>query len=335
MSLDNPIQENPKTGGANRPADEDTHHAEPPLFPSATGLQPPPPPSCHTASEQEPNWRKNITLAMEIVGLVILIVYTAFAGCQWKVANETLTEIRNGKSDTNRIITASETQAGAATKIAGAATTFSASAAKIGQETANAVGELRRSADDAEKAIDKSSRNAQRALDASVEASRIDQRAWVGLLFPVETVDKKKIEVLAPFAFKLRFKNTGKTPALRISYDPLIVFRAPNQPIPDYDQETKENIFYRLTGINESALLAPGEEVFITFPALRPNGPNLALGPDKFNWMNTYQEVMFIVGKVSYHDIFPNTPPRTTKFCLIYEPKFGEVGACPTNRAMD
>jgi hypothetical protein len=83
---------------------------------------------------------------LEIIGLVAIVVYTCFAGCQWKVANDTLTEIRNSNADTNRIITASETQACAAQQIAAAsdknavaAEKFSMSADKIREETARAV----------------------------------------------------------------------------------------------------------------------------------------------------------------------------------------------------
>src|SRR5207245_10120722 len=100
--------------------------------------------------------------------------------------------------------------------------------------------------------------------------------------------------------------------------------------IPDYDQEATENVYYRLTGIHEAALLAPGEETFISFPPAQ----RLFFGPRQIELLNKFQTVLYIVGKVTYRDIFPDTTQLTTKFYAFYAPS-GEVGACPVNRTMD
>jgi hypothetical protein len=173
MNSEDGSQESPEANRATFPPNEHPAEAQAPVLPAPTGFQPPPSPPHKEAGTQEPDepkWRKNLTLALEIIGLIALVVYTCFAGCQWKVANDTLTEIRNSKADTNRIITASETQAGAAQKIAAAsdrnaaaAEKFSASTDSINQQTQVAVAQFKRFADAASTAANVAKQNAKDA----------------------------------------------------------------------------------------------------------------------------------------------------------------------------
>jgi hypothetical protein len=78
-----------------------------------------------------------VNAILAIVGVVALLIYHG----QLKVMSDTLTEIRNGKADTTRIITASETQATAANKIAGAAESFSKTAGNAADEFKKAAAE--------------------------------------------------------------------------------------------------------------------------------------------------------------------------------------------------
>ena len=87
--------------------------------------------------------------------------------------------IQGGK-DTARIRDAAEKQACAANKSAQASRDFADTAAKINSGIGDAVGKL----DAQAKAIEDSRRSSDSAslqsLNASIESSRLDQRAWVG-----------------------------------------------------------------------------------------------------------------------------------------------------------
>jgi hypothetical protein len=212
MNLETPGHENSEAQRTDSPTHKQVSQSEPPLSSTATGFQPPPSPPRHNTDaheSQEPeDWRKNLTLGVEIVGLCVLVVYTCFAGCQWRVANDTLTEIRNSKADTQKLIDAAGKQADAATKNAAAAEKFAGSADGINTETKLAVDKFGQMAKASRESIRTIQETAKKALDASIDASRLDQRAWVG----VEAVDVKDglITVI--------LKNTGKTPAIHIAF---------------------------------------------------------------------------------------------------------------------
>jgi hypothetical protein len=276
----------------------------------------------------------------EHLTVFISIVIAVIAGFQWNVYRQQKEIMESGGHQTEQLIEAANIQACAAQKIADAsernavaAKSFSTSADGIREQTAQAVTELRRAAKDSENSMKVTSENAQKALNASINASRIDERAWVSLLFPIDTFDKKKLEPLGDVAFVIRFKNTGKTPALKIAYDPELMFRPPSDPIPDYDDKAVAgNVYTQLTGIHEAALLAPGEETSIAYP---PRGA-IRFGPNQIGLMESHTTVLYLVGKVTYHDIFfPDTPERTTKFCAYYSPESGDFVRCPINRTMD
>jgi hypothetical protein len=152
------------------------------------------------------------TLVFTAVIAVSTALYTMFAG--W-----TLSEIRSGGADTHILAGAAKTQAEKTTALAayagqigGSADKFSVSADQIKQETSNAVTQLRRSADDTEKGIERSSKNAQRSLDASIEAARLDQRPWLAEN-SLSIVTFAKDET---FKAVITFMNTGKTPASHV-----------------------------------------------------------------------------------------------------------------------
>jgi len=188
---------------------------------------------------------------------------------------------------------------------------------------------------DATNFAGKQAEKARQSLNETIKNFRIDERAWVSLVFPVRLADAKKIVAGTPFKFKISFKNTGKTPALGISYDPILLTVPITSNYPDYDAVKGPRSFMEQVGIKESALLAPGEETFITYPGQPINGPKVVFDKSRMVAIDKLQVALCIVGMVSYHDVFPHTPERHTKFCLVYSPRSGEVGACPVGRTMD
>jgi hypothetical protein len=221
MSSEDDIQEHSESDGTASPPNNPAGESNPPVLPASASFQSPPPPTNRDTSTQEPDWRKNLTLAVEIVGLIALVVYTCFAGCQWKVANDTLTEIRNSKADTSRIITASETQACAAQRIAGAsgrnaaaAESFSASAQGIETKTEEAVTHFQHLAG----ATEKSANAAKDASDIAAKQLELSERPWVDADIKLDGPFDFEEGGGANLPLKISVRNTGHSPATAVSF---------------------------------------------------------------------------------------------------------------------
>ena len=310
-------------------------------FPTGSTLNEQP---SHNAGKQESgerNWRKNLRLVLEIIGLIVLIVYTAFAGYQWRVATETLTEIRNGKVDTNRIITASETQARDAEQIAdasrrnaAAAESFSTSADKIREETARTVSELRRSANDSETAMKENSRNAQNALNASIESSRLDERAWLAISDP-EILQYDPNDPTKPFRIQLLVRNSGKTPARQINMLGLIQAYDPNIDGPT-DDDWKVFLGY-FSESKERYVIAPNA----TRKMIVPDFSNRAQNPpyrdfiaQNYPLIRDRSKYLYYFGQATYIDL--DNRPHTTKFCIwLVDPETKQFASCGKGNDMD
>lgn len=101
----------------------------------------------------------------------------------------------------------------AADRIGGAADRFSGSAAHINEGIGNAVIKLQAQAEKMDTARQSSETNSQKALDASIQASRLDERPWIvgnGLSLSSEPEEGKMPTVT------ITLRNTGKTPALNM-----------------------------------------------------------------------------------------------------------------------
>jgi hypothetical protein len=343
MTLENPSQEDSETTRSSTP-NEKPSQSYPSLSSAPAGFQQSPDAPSHNAGRQESgerNWRENVRLGLEIIGLIALIVYTFFAGYQWRVANATLTEIRNGKVDTNRIIKASETQASAAEQIAdasrrnaAAAESFSKSADEIREETARAVSELRRSANDSETAMKENSRNAQNAMNTSIEASRLDERAWLAISDP-EILQYDPNDPTKPFLIQILVRNSGKTPAQQINA--LGVIQAYD---PKTDGPTDDDWKVFLGYFNESKeryVIAPNA----TRKIIVPDFSNKAQNPpfhdfiaQNYPLIRDRSKYLYYFGQATYIDI--DNRPHTTKFCVwLVDPGTKQFAFCGKGNDMD
>jgi len=68
-----------------------------------------------------------------------------------------------------------------------------------------------RIADNSKRSVDASNRQSKAVPDATIAASRLDQRAWLG----ISNVRIVQFEKDKPFKINVDFKNTGKTPSLQ------------------------------------------------------------------------------------------------------------------------
>jgi hypothetical protein len=190
---------------------------------------------------------------------------------------------------------------------------------------------------------------AQQTSDASINASRLDQRAWVGIDRVESQVsmgglitDNASVQFL-----RVVIKNSGKTPAIRLSGSCCIIAtRRFSEPIPDHDaafaeteaQYQRERQMFRkwvpnpiqpmppsLSDVHTGGVLAPtvSQAVSLMVSVSIPK-------KDKSDWPAT----TYFLGKFTYNDIFPGTPRHTTKFCLMHVVG-NEIVACPESNWMD
>lgn len=191
---------------------------------------------------------------------------------------------------------------------------------------------------------------AQDSLTAIREQMRLDQRAWIGLVH-TETVGGKKSEDGSAFSFdyvRLVFRNTGKTPALNVSQQRIITSgkwgyalgTAQPLPAPDFDKQVgaTERFYQQMTAElirknpkdadqirKDRRYGSPTTSLSSISPAGRSIAPNAelvadhhTLGGGALRDKDGTPITMYILGKITYNDIFPGTKRHTTKFCLMW-----------------
>ena len=137
---------------------------------------------------------------------------------QLNVMADQLAEMRTGSVDTRTLAQAAKRQADKAETIS-----TSIQQAVTAMNTSNA--------------------QSKQVLDATIAASRLDQRAWVGVVDVVTEGGKVDGDAFSFKSIGIAIRNTGKTPALRMTVDCCTyTTRSWNEKeIPDYDTEMIKN----------------------------------------------------------------------------------------------
>lgn len=200
-------------------------------------------------------------------------------------------EIHDSSSDTHALAQAADTQAKKMTDVSSAAD-------KIRQAADNMVAQDQRIADNAQKAMDASNRQSKAALDATIAASTLDQRAWIAIgAYQVTQFDKDIMK------FDIEIRNSGKTPALGVS------------------EGAKE-------GSNFSLDPGPQENWFMGLPlvpaeAIPPGGSHIihmAIGSDVigqiYDSVKSKASRLYVVGRIKYTDISRKVD-GLTEYCLF------------------
>lgn len=190
----------------------------------------------------------------------------------------------SGSEDTQKLITAAETQANAADQISDDAEDFTDSTHWMEEHM-----------DDAATAMQDSADTASRAVTASQESFRKDERAWIGLAHM--GLDGTKII------------NVGKTPAVNIVFSGLGIFEDHEVAITrDWIQKNKAHLALKIL---KAGVMFPGQPLAEPMP-----------DPSKdVRWPAAEAHKMFfyIFGNVSYDDVFGR--PHTTTFCAVWIPE--------------
>jgi hypothetical protein len=147
------------------------------------------------------------------------------------------------------------------------------------------------------RAMEHSEQQSRESLDASISASRTDQRAW---LFEDQMKMVGQFSAGQPAAFEIVFKNGGKTPANDVKVSCSV--------------EVKMGLI--ITSAKscgaEATSVGPGaghtQEIRIR---------NTWTQGDIANFQSGIYSIT-IIGELTYRDVFPGTPLRKTGFCAYY-----------------
>jgi hypothetical protein len=219
-----------------------------------------------------PYERSTLRWTRIIVGINALTCL--FIALQWY-------EMKSGSADTHALAEAAKTQSEKMSNMSDAAD-------KIRQAAQDMVTQDQRVADNAKASLDASNRQSKAALDASIAASRLDQRAWVS----VDVGERNGI-------FSVAMKNIGKTPALNAVYFAQFSGGGRGQ-IPEIKPpDTPRNLLRFLIAPGEARTASDWEGNYLSI---------FNLGGDR----------NYVQGDIVYEDIFGNT--HHTVYCYWTEP---------------
>lgn len=227
---------------------------------------------------------------------------------------------------TDKLIEAANIQAGAAGKNAAAAESFAKSADGMNSRLASAERDFQRIAQDSEKNSAATQAGAARALAASVEASQMDERAWLGVS-EFEVLQYDPDDSRKPFRMRLGLRNSGKTPALQIKV--LGMFQVYNSkvdgPTSD-DWNVFEGFFKKETA---RFVAAPGAD-----RALIATDANTDIVTKNYAGIRDHTAFMYYFGEISYVDI--ESRSHSTRFCLwLAEPENKQLIHCHDGNDMN
>jgi hypothetical protein len=156
-------------------------------------------------------------------------------------------------------------------------------------------------------AMEKSAKKSEEALNANIEASRTDQRAWVGF----EDV-RVTAQIGIPSRFSFNLKNTGKTPALHASLQYYIK---------NLNRGEKLQFTYKgITTEPTRGLIPPNATVFVNLTNAAPDAAEM-------NRIRVEEKRVYSYGRVNYADIFGR--PHWTTFCTYMARDGSAMTYCP------
>lgn len=191
----------------------------------------------------------------------------------------------------------------AADRINDAADSFSDSSAHINDGVRNAVGQLQTQAEKMDKARNSADKDAQRALGATIDNFKQDQRAWLGVRDIALTAFKKE----EPTEVLVLIVNSGKTPALQLLSGIRGGDFAPANWGPSRVEQEIASEQGKIT-LHPVSAVPPGGPMY-----LRLYDPE-ALTEDQYNDVLTGKKIDYVVGKVTFIDT--SNTSQWMVFCL-------------------
>jgi hypothetical protein len=215
-----------------------------------------------------------LTLIFDVLTVLILIAYTYYAGQQWQTMGGQLDAMRATIYQTRELVRQARAQSRSASN----------------------------SADAAIRAAD----TGQKALDASIRNSRLDQRAWVGVR---ETNTDGLVLDLEKTTFTIIYVNTGKTPAFAVhAFMAIHRVRSGQKPKPDYSESDAET----------SSVIVPGTKGLMKKAEVFPR--------QELSDIRSGVIDLYIYGTIWYSDVFH--VKHISQFCSVYDWKEKEMMTC-------
>jgi hypothetical protein len=192
---------------------------------------------------------------------------------------------------------------------------------KESSETTSAQNsKLIQQADRIATAMEVSINGSKAALDASIEISRLDQRAWVSVkMYTIKLTGTDK-----PVTVEITLTNTGKTPAYIDNVGTLLSVRPAS-----FDLRTlSKNDLLKLNrnATTNNIVVPPSSEPWISTGPLATSGVLIKAIQDGTARVR-------VAGTIGYRDVFKKR--RTTEFCAIYNVTSNDWGPCNNHNYVD
>lgn len=164
------------------------------------------------------------------------------------------------------------------------------------------------------------------SLDASIEASRTDQRAWLG----IKTIDAPTLVPNQKAVINFRIENSGRTPAIEV--------RAFVDVIHSTVMLTDAAKVRIAANIARQGKQEEGMMISTIFPDSGFNNmarTSVLLGSGDIESVKNGKNFIIVVGEITYRDIFKETPVRHTRFFAWYNPEFSAFQPLPKHNEAD
>ena len=244
-------------------------------------------------------WIRRDTTSTDWLIVLLTAVIAGTSYLQWH-------EIKSGGQDTHDLAVHAKEQADKMKDM-------SEAAEKIRLAAEGMVTQEQRIADNAKLASEASNRQSKTALDASIAASRNDQRAWLGIhamgvVLPIETNHPLKINFATV--------NSGKTAASDTTGHIYVTWS-------DHPITTKLTENLTQSTPTTKRTLFPGVPYTSEFIALRAD----EMTEDRVKAFKDGNIWLYAYGNVSYTDVFNR--PHETSYCAVSAKGAQAFEACP------
>ncbi len=215
----------------------------------------------------------------------------------------------------------------------------------------NAATASRIQADAAKSSVE----NAKQSLQATIAASKLDERPWVGVILGGTQGGVQTKDMFSFQGVTISIRNTGKTPAIKMSGRTSMLSHLWTDQTGDYDSEMKawneqrEAAWDQFKRQHPMGPLPPGweeeqkarevsmeKELFPEGGVIPPGAVNewhIPGGSFGRRAESMMPKALYIFGKITYYDTLGG-PQHTTKFCLEHL-QGDSFTTCPAGNSMD
>ena len=166
-------------------------------------------------------------------------------------------------------------------------------------------------------------RQSLKSLNATIEQSRLEQRAWVG----IDNWVLEKFEVGAPVVLKVRVMNKGRTPAVDVRAGGTAGRIVSNDHTPAQVADILKEEFNKITLVQMPTISPQNGEEFIEDEVGN-------LDTSRFNAVSSGVSTWYAVGRVTYKDVFHRDQWFTYCLRLEFTNKNPSITYCDTNNDM-